>query len=33
VASSGADNKGPVEFVPLQEGQARSVMATLLQAE
>ncbi|MGJ4902797.1 hypothetical protein ACQR0V_14585 [Bradyrhizobium sp. HKCCYLS2058] len=32
-ASSGADNKGPVDFVPLQEGQARMVMAELLQAE
>jgi hypothetical protein len=32
-ASSGADNKGPVDFVPLQDGQARPVLAELLQAE
>ncbi|XUM20861.1 hypothetical protein ACRAVF_25890 [Bradyrhizobium oligotrophicum S58] len=32
-ASSGADNKGPVDFVPLQEGQARTAMVELLQAE
>ncbi|WP_315756732.1 MULTISPECIES: DUF2846 domain-containing protein [unclassified Bradyrhizobium] len=32
-ASSGADNKGPVDFVPLQEGQARAALAELLQAE
>lgn len=33
VASSGADNNGPVEFVPLPEGEARSIMATLLRVE
>mgnify|MGYP000002202513 CR=1 FL=1 len=32
-ASSGADNKGPVDLVPLQDSQARAVMAELLQAE
>jgi len=32
-ASSGADNKGPVDLVPLQDGQARTAMAELLQAE
>ncbi len=32
-ASSGAGNKGPVDFVPLQEGQARAALAELLQAE
>lgn len=32
-ASSGADNKGPVDFVPLQEGQAKAALAELLQAE
>ncbi|MGY3452265.1 DUF2846 domain-containing protein [Bradyrhizobium sp. USDA 4353] len=32
-ASAGADNKGPVDLVPLPEGQARTAMAELLQAE
>ncbi len=32
-ASSGADNKGPVDFVPLPEQQARPALAELLQAE
>ena len=32
-ASSGADNKGPVDFVPLQEDKARPALAELLQAE
>ncbi|UFZ06012.1 DUF2846 domain-containing protein [Bradyrhizobium ontarionense] len=32
-ASSGADNKGPVDFVPLQESQAKTVLTELLQAE
>jgi Protein of unknown function (DUF2846) len=32
-ASSGAQNQGPVEFVPLQEGQAAPALAELLLAE
>ena len=32
-ASSGAQNQGPVDFVPLQEGQAATALAELLLAE
>jgi Protein of unknown function (DUF2846) len=32
-ASSGSPNQGPVDFVPLQEGQAQVALTELLQAE